>query len=140
MQRLADIGYALPYAICEILFIKVTDHFLYRFVPVFIPYFLMNFLMAEWGQLPVFHGQVYQYSVALVRFFHFQPEEKFRSTIDRIGILAAAFNEYAYLTTRSFLGRTDSFNNTFLFFGGEEFFAFLPGKQFHNNWGCLVIC
>lgn len=117
----ADLDDTFGDALRVVVFIEMAQHFCHHFIPVSITYFLMDALIAEYGQLAVFDGHIYQGGITLFRLIHFQFEEQFSGAVDRVHEAAFAFDVHTYFTGCLLFGMADGLDDEMVLVVGEEF-------------------
>lgn len=98
-------------------------------VPELLAYFLVDTLVTEDGELPVFQGNIDENAVAGGGSLHVQRGKDLGGAVERIDILAAAFNVDADLTAGAFFGGLDRFYDDLLLLFIEERLLFEEGKR-----------
>jgi hypothetical protein len=97
-------------------------------VPEFLAYFLVDALVAEDGQLPIFQGDVDENAVAGGGALHVQPGKDLGGPVERGDVTAAAFHKDADLAAGAFFGGLDSLDDYLLLSFVEERLSFEEGK------------
>jgi len=103
-------------------------------VPEFLTYFLMDALVAENGELPIFQGHVDENAVLGSGFVHVECGEDLSGAVERVDIATVAFDVHADFAAGAFFGGLDGGDDELLLRLVERRLLFEEGKRHDINF------